>query len=202
MFQVSGYQFSVPEFSERRKALFLPITVSWGWATWKRAWRQFDPQASGWQRLRRDTRFRRKFNVNGVYDYATMMLRQAQGVRDSWAIRWYWTVFKNDGLTLFPPRTLVRNTGFDGSGTHGKGKLRNFSGDSGDLVEINLPEWPQVSLVHTDFRIVQSALWRMNGRFLGASIDKARWYSTLFAANFSQKKFFRQQANRTRNGNE
>lgn len=36
----------------------------------------------------------------------------------SWAIRWYWTIFMNGGLNLFPSRALVRNIGFDGSGTH------------------------------------------------------------------------------------
>ena len=42
------------------------------------------------------------------------------GELDSWAIRWHYAVFVHDGLTLFPPRTLVSNTGFDGSGTHGR----------------------------------------------------------------------------------
>ena len=36
----------------------------------------------------------------------------------AWDIRWYYTVFARGGLVLFPPRTLVINIGFDGSGTH------------------------------------------------------------------------------------
>ena len=49
------------------------------------------------------------------------------GEIDSWAIRWYYTVFAHDGLALFPPRTLVVNMGFDGSGTHDRLALRRTS---------------------------------------------------------------------------
>jgi hypothetical protein len=117
--QISGYMFPVPEFANRHDAMFLPFTVSWGWATWQRAWQYFDPEATGWQVLRRDRQLRKRFNLNGAYDYFSMMERQFRGECDSWAIRWYWSVFRRDGLVLFPPQTLVENRGFDGSGTHG-----------------------------------------------------------------------------------
>jgi hypothetical protein len=117
--QISGYMFPVPEFVNRHDAMFLPFTVSWGWATWQRAWQYFDPEATGWQVLRRDRQLRKRFNLNGAYDYSSMMEGQFRGECDSWAIRWYWSVFRRDGLVLFPPQTLVENRGFDGSGTHG-----------------------------------------------------------------------------------
>ena len=37
---------------------------------------------------------------------------------DSWAIYWYLTVFRHNGLTLYTKKKLVMNIGFDGSGTH------------------------------------------------------------------------------------
>ncbi|RIW11799.1 hypothetical protein D0X99_20210 [Algoriphagus lacus] len=36
----------------------------------------------------------------------------------SWGIRFYWNVFKLDGLVLFPDRSLVKNIGWDSSGKH------------------------------------------------------------------------------------
>ena len=117
--QVSAYMFPVEGFAQRTEAFFLPFTSSWGWATWKRAWDLFDGKASGWEALRGDEGLRRRFNLEGAYDYYSLMKRQMSGAIDSWAIRWYWSVFRAGGLTLFPPRTLVRNIGFDGSGTHG-----------------------------------------------------------------------------------
>ncbi len=127
VYQVSGYLFDIERSAANRSAFFLPLTVSWGWATWQRAWNRFDAAAGGWQSLASDPDLRRRFNLGGAYDYATMLERQMQGRRDSWAIRWYWSVFRQDGLVLFPPVSFVSNIGFDGSGTHGRGRLSRFS---------------------------------------------------------------------------
>jgi len=116
--QVSGHMFDVPSLTNQREAMFLPMTTSWGWATWKRAWNLFDPSAAGWRERLNDVAEARRFNLDGRYDYARMLTRQMTGEIDSWAIRWYYTVFAQRGLVLFPPRTLVSNIGFDGSGTH------------------------------------------------------------------------------------
>ena len=55
---------------------------------------------------------------------STMLERQLQGEVDSWAIRWHLSVFMRQGLVLYPGRSLVKNTGFDGSGTHGSARTR------------------------------------------------------------------------------
>lgn len=171
VFQVSGYMFDVPELKATPSALFLPFTVSWGWATWKRAWDRFDPQAAGWGALRTNKALRRRFNLDGTYDYATMLVRQMEGLRDSWAVRWYWTVFKANGLVLFPPASLVSNTGFDGSGTHGRGLFRKFSKTKPVLLstDINLPE--SVQLDAGLYGRVKKALWRQNGGWIGRGVS-------------------------------
>lgn len=179
VFQVSGYMFDVPELRDSSSAVFLPFTVSWGWATWKRAWDRFDPMATGWEALKTDRCLRHRFNLDGAYDYATMLIRQMAGLRDSWAVRWYWTVFKAQGLVLFPPTSLVRNTGFDGSGSHGRGLLRSFSQDkiamNGNTYDMRKP----VSLDEKPYIQVKAAIWRQNGRWIGRIIDTLRWLTTL-----------------------
>jgi hypothetical protein len=116
--QISGHMFDVPSLKHQREALFLPMTTSWGWATWKRAWALFDPSAANWRERLSDPAEARRFNLDGRCDYARMLTRQMAGAIDSWAIRWYYTVFAHGGLVLYPPQTLVSNTGFDGTGTH------------------------------------------------------------------------------------
>ena len=118
--QISGHMFDVPAFTHQREALLLPLTTSWGWATWRRAWALFDPLATGWREHLADVAEAKRFDLDGRYDYSRMLKRQMNREIDSWAIRWYYTVFAHDGLALFPPRTLVINMGFDGSGTHGR----------------------------------------------------------------------------------
>jgi len=117
--QISGHMFPVPELEMEKEALFLPFTTSWGWATWQRAWTCFDTSAKGWERLDRDTHMRSRFDLEGAASYSAMLKAQMTGQIDSWAIRWYWSVFKAEGIVLFPPSSYVKNCGFDGSGTHG-----------------------------------------------------------------------------------
>lgn len=178
VFQVSGYMFDTPEFVGRDQAMFMPLTVSWGWATWQRAWRHFDASAAGWERLLSDKKLRKKFDVDGIYGYSTMLVRQMLGQRDSWAVRWYWSAFQNQALTLFPPTTLVSNIGFDGSGSHGRGTLRRFDSVSkaGAGNELRLPDL--IGVDGNDYVIVKSSLRRANGRWFGAVVDSLRWMAT------------------------
>ncbi len=172
--QVSGHQFSVPEFSDRTLALLLPFTTTWGWGTWRRAWDLFDSKAGGWELLQTDTTLRRRFNLNDTYDYATMMERRASGDVDSWGILWYWSVFKNRGSVCFPPQTLVRNAGMDGSGTHGRGTIRKFGKAGSALADWvpALPDYPADHALETD--AVIRSIWRQNGGYLGSVVDHLR----------------------------
>ncbi|HWP00110.1 MAG TPA: glycosyltransferase [Methylococcus sp.] len=172
VWQVSGYMFDVPEFRTRSQALFLPILVSWGWATWKRAWDQFDPLATGWEVLESDPSLRLRFNLDGAYDYTTMLKRQMSGQLDSWAIRWYWTVFREDGLVLFPPRTLVHNHGLDGSGTHGHGFLRRFSSSPRFLTN-EIPFIPKdIAYRQEDYWSFVRTVYKWNGGLWGKILSK------------------------------
>lgn len=115
--QISGHMFAV-DIVPKTDAVFLPLTTSWGWATWKRSWDHFDPSATGYEKLKNDRTLRYKFNLDGSYNYFNMLLAQKNNKVDSWAIRWYLSVFMMNGLTLFPISSFIENIGFDGSGTH------------------------------------------------------------------------------------
>lgn len=172
--QVSGHMFTVPEFATRDRALLLPFTTSWGWATWRRAWAHFDADASGWPELVRNRQMRNRFNVGGACDYASMLEGQMNGIGDSWAIRWYWSAFRRGGLTLFPPVSMVRNTGMDGSGTHGRGLLLRLRPVPPALHPgpLRLPD--EIEVDAADLAAVRRALWRHNGGLVGMLVDRAR----------------------------
>lgn len=99
-------------------------TGSWGWATWDRAWKYFNPngQALLDELVRR--KLTRIFDFNGNYGFTRMLRRQIEGKNNSWAIRWNASLFLKDMLSLNVGRSLVQNEGFDGSGTNcGGGNL-------------------------------------------------------------------------------
>jgi hypothetical protein len=117
VYQISGYMFPV-ECSTSTDALFLPLTTTWGWATWARAWQHFDWKAAGAREQLTDPKARDRFDLGGSYPYSKMLEDRLAGKNDSWGILWWWAVFKSNGVVLYPRESLVVNEGFDGSGVH------------------------------------------------------------------------------------
>lgn len=93
-------------------------TGSWGWGTWKRAWQYFNPDGKALLCQLEERKLTRTFDFNGNYRFTRMLRRQVEGKNNSWAIRWNASLFLKDMLSLNVGRSLVQNTGFDGSGTH------------------------------------------------------------------------------------
>lgn len=93
-------------------------TGSWGWATWARAWKQFNPDGKALLQELEKRKLTRYFDFNGNYRFTRMLRRQTEGKNNSWAIRWNASLFLADILSLNTGRSLVQNNGFDGSGTH------------------------------------------------------------------------------------
>jgi hypothetical protein len=172
VFQVSGYSPFGPDDGQSG-AVLLPWTSTWGWGTWRRAWGVYDPYATGWQNLKRDRVLRRRFNLAGAYDYAHMLELQMAGRRDSWGIRWYWSVFMRGGLVCYPPSSMVLNRGFDGSGTHGRGITRNVGvsaqAASTEGMSVVLPV--HASLNSEACAKAQALVFQRNGGYVGALRD-------------------------------
>ena len=93
-------------------------TGSWGWATWDRAWKHFNPNGQELLQELEERKLTYTFDFNGKYGYTRMLRRQIAGKNNSWAIRWNASLFLKGILSLNVGRSLVQNEGFDGSGTH------------------------------------------------------------------------------------
>lgn len=97
---------------------FIKWTGSWGWATWERAWKHFNPDGKALLRQLEERKLTYTFDFNGKYGYTRMLRRQIEGKNNSWAIRWNASLFLDDMLSLNVGKSLVQNEGFDGSGTN------------------------------------------------------------------------------------
>ncbi len=90
----------------------------WGWATWGRAWKYFRSDSKELAMEILNNKKISQFNQGHTYFFWEMLCRQYAGEVDSWAIRWYASMFVENGLSLYSGNSLVNNIGFDGSGTH------------------------------------------------------------------------------------
>jgi hypothetical protein len=114
---ISGYMFPIGD-SDLPETFFLRGASCWGWATWTRAWKMFEPGTKNLLDAIRAKKLEHEFDMQGTVGYTKMLENQFNGDIDSWAVRWYASVFLNEGNCLHPARSLVNNIGHDGTGVH------------------------------------------------------------------------------------
>ncbi|MDB5123998.1 MAG: hypothetical protein JWP94_2127 [Mucilaginibacter sp.] len=113
---IGAYMYNLRNKSLPQTFLFRAAT-SWGWATWARAWKDFEPDA-GKLIDQFDAKKISQFSIEGTMNFWKQMEGFKAGKNDSWAIRWYASVFLKGGLTLNPSTSLIHNIGNDGTGIH------------------------------------------------------------------------------------
>lgn len=109
----------VPHRERLKPVGLLRVPSSWGWGTWARAWRHYSDDAA---RLLAEIRKAdvHAFNINGSYPYLDELARNASGELDTWAVRWYASMFLRNGLAAYPAKSFARNIGFGTDGTNCK----------------------------------------------------------------------------------
>lgn len=131
-------------FPPIKRAYTLPETFfyeqasCWGWATWKRAWQFYNPNA----RLLLESIIRqgrvKEFNLDGSFKFTHHLEQNIHGEINTWAIKWYASIFLQRGVALHPNISLVRNIGTDGTGEHHISVNKKYLEQTiADQVEVN-----------------------------------------------------------------
>lgn len=117
---ITGFSHFGDTFSYPCESYFNTLSgTSWSWATWSDRWKYFDADCDDWTDMVSDKKLRKAFNYDNTYDfYKIMKMQKTDEKTNSWAIRWYWTNFRKQGLILSPTKSLVSNEGWDGTGIH------------------------------------------------------------------------------------
>ncbi len=120
---IGGYMYpfkSIPNNKSQPnlpESFFYRAATSWGWATWERAWNHFEPDIDILISKFNKKQIQR-FSIDGTMNFWKQMKEFKSGKNNSWAIRWYASIFLRGGLTLNPAASLINNIGHDGSGIH------------------------------------------------------------------------------------
>ena len=100
-----------------------------------------------------DYKTKRNFNFSNLTNWEQQLIDNENGKISTWAIFWYQTIFLNNGLTVYPTKSLVINNGMDGFGTNsGKTKLFNTK-----LIKVepnNFPKNIYVNKINSIFTIL------------------------------------------------
>lgn len=157
---ITAYSYTNKYARKLNDTYFLPLSSSWTWGTWKDRWNKFDADAGGWEELKTNKALRKKFDFCGCTGFYAMLLKQMEEKSiDSWAIRWYWTVFQKNGLTLYPKETMVNNEGYENGGVHCRGTNDAYAIFDNNI-KLELTDDVQVS--KQACRVVKMNLWYRN----------------------------------------
>ena len=113
---IGAYMYALNDES-LPETFFYRAATSWGWATWDRAWINFEPDID--QLISQfNTEKKHQFSIEGAMNFWKQIEEFKSGKNNSWAIRWYASIFLKGGLTLNPSQSLINNIGHDGTGIH------------------------------------------------------------------------------------
>lgn len=113
---IGAYMYNL-KGADLPETFFYRAATSWGWATWDRAWQHFEPNIDTLM-AKFDKSAKSAFSIEHTMNFWKQMEDFKKGKNNSWAIRWYASIFLKGGLTLNPSQSLVNNIGHDGSGIH------------------------------------------------------------------------------------
>lgn len=159
---IHGYVNPVKE--ELPENFFLSYASSWGWATWQRAWRIFERDGSKLLNELQDKNLEQCLDFDNSYYFVKMLRNQIKGKNSSWAIRWYTSIVLKNKLCLYPGKSLVRQIGCDGSGTHSS---------NDDWFDVELSPSP-INLI--DIPIEESAVARKIYQKFYKSVKLTYWF--------------------------
>ena len=115
---VSAYMYPVNVPAGMQDTLLLPFPMSWGWATWSRAWQLFEPDGRKLVQALEEQALTSAFDRIGPGNFMRMLNDQIAGRNNSWFIRWHASLFLAGKLSLAPVRSTIHNIGLDGTGVH------------------------------------------------------------------------------------
>lgn len=102
---------------------FSRIPLIWGWATWRRAWKNYDVNIKDWPD--------RNVSIPGNFIARRCWTRifnlMYNGKIETWDYQWTYALFKNNGLAINPAKNLVSNIGFGEGATFGKNSSSIFA---------------------------------------------------------------------------
>lgn len=91
----------------------------WGWATWRRFWKNYDAEMKSWPNVREH--IAGGFNNNRMGRLSTSLLQRTyQGDIDTWDYQLSYTLWSQNQLAVIPRMNLVENIGFGSLATHTK----------------------------------------------------------------------------------
>ncbi len=144
------------DFFNKNSYLFTQVPLTWGWATWKNRWENFDSDLNLWnQPFRKTRKLLDGYSLFESYLIYKMLNRVSLREEKNWDYMLYSTMIKNKYLSIIPRLNLIKNIGWGDEATHTK--KRNFRSYAETFPLTNLSAFnDDDNTYNTDIRISYS----------------------------------------------
>lgn len=137
VFLISGETHDSEFLGDGEDYAFCKYPLLWGWASWNRAWRSYDPEMQEWPKEQKEfinSISKNKYTKNF---WKTNFARMYNKEIDTWDYQLAYLLLKKNGKCIFPKVNLVSNIGFGMEATRTSNP--NSEAANRKRYEINLP---------------------------------------------------------------
>jgi hypothetical protein len=116
----------------------------WGWATWRRAWNNYDLLLQDYPEATR--------HMDLIKNKRVMLDHLKRGPLFTWDYQWYFCITKRNGKCITPSQSLITNTGFGDRSTHTYFRPRWMKKvHYGSILDINHPPTLEINTVADNY---------------------------------------------------
>lgn len=117
---ICGNGYQKEKYVNHDSYFFSRYVDIWGWATWKRCWKLYDPEIKSWGNNNSSSILKDIFEDKRELKYWTKIFDDIfyKNKPDTWDYQWQYLCFINSGMACMPFTNTVENIGFGEGATH------------------------------------------------------------------------------------
>ena len=131
---VSGSNLAIG-YEIKNSCCFTARVYTWGWATWRRAWRYYCDGRSEWDRIQKDGTLAKIYSLRTRYYVKRELNYYFDKGKCPWDYLWWISCMGRGGLCTVPKVNLITNEGFGENATH----TQNRGGYTGESYPMDFP---------------------------------------------------------------
>lgn len=138
---IAGTNYQAGQIRGDGSYYFSRFVHIWGWATWRRAWQNYDVTMRSWPQAREE-KWLSKFHATPLeWEFWTDNFNRVHaGEVDTWDYQWGYACWRHDGIGIIPNVNLITNIGAGPDATHTKGPVGSLEVPTGTLGELRHPQ--------------------------------------------------------------
>jgi hypothetical protein len=118
---ISGNNFQFGKKYGNDSYYFSNIPSIWGWATWRRAWNDYDIDMKSYPEFKNKNIIATIFDDKNIQRFwNNIFYKLYKNKMNTWAGRWVYAIYNAGGVSILPSVNLVTNVGFGKDATHTK----------------------------------------------------------------------------------